>query len=70
MVLAADDHGVHRGHAVFDTLAIIEGRVYLLDAHLARFFNSAAAAGLTLPFSRSQVRRVVLETAVTWYRMT
>lgn len=63
MVLAADDHGVHRGHAVFDTLAIIEGRVYLLDAHLARFFNSAAAAGLTLPFSRSQVRRVVLETA-------
>ena len=63
MVVAADDHGVHRGHAVFDTAAIIEGRIFMLDAHLARFFTSAAAAGLALPFSRAQVRRVVLETA-------
>ena len=63
MVLAADDHGVHRGHAVFDTLAIIEGRIYQVDAHLARFFRSAALAGLMLPFSRAQVKRVLLETA-------
>jgi 4-amino-4-deoxychorismate lyase len=63
MVVAADDHGVHRGHAVFDTAALIEGRIYLLDAHLDRFYGCAAAAGLTLPFSRAQVRRTVLETA-------
>jgi len=63
MVVAADDHGLHRGHAVFDTAALIEGRIYMLDAHLDRFYACAAAAGLRLPFSRAQVRRTVLETA-------
>jgi len=62
-VVHADDHAFHRGHAVFDTCEIIEGHTYALDAHLARFFASADAARLALPFSRAQVRRVILETA-------
>ena len=63
MVVAADDHAVHRGHAVFESVALVEGRLYMLDAHLDRLFRSAASAGLVLPFNRPQVRRVVLETA-------
>lgn len=62
-VIHADDHGFHRGHAVFDTVEIIEGCAYDLDAHLTRFFASAEAARLDLPCTRAQVRRIVLETA-------
>lgn len=60
---------MHRGHAVFDTAEIVEGRLYALDDHLERFFASAARARLRLPFSRAQVRRVVLETAAAGRRM-
>ena len=34
MVLPLDDHMVHRGHAVFDTAAIVNGMLYQLDVHL------------------------------------
>ena len=68
-VVHFDDHLVHRGHAVFDTAEIVEGRLYALDDHLERFFASAALARLRLPFSRAQVRRTVLETAAAGRRM-
>lgn len=68
-VVHFDDHLVHRGHAVFDTAEIIEGRLYALDDHLERFFRSAALARLRLPFPREQVRRVVLETAAAGRKM-
>ena len=60
---------VHRGHAVFDTAPIIEGRLYALDDHLERFFQSASRARLRLPFSRAQVRRTILETAAAGRKM-
>ena len=34
MVLPMDDHMVHRGHAVFDTAALVNGMLYQLDPHL------------------------------------
>src|ERR1041385_7176333 len=37
MVLPFDDHMVHRGHGVFDTAAIVSGKIYDLEAHLDRF---------------------------------
>ncbi|MEZ5419042.1 MAG: hypothetical protein R2708_17135 [Vicinamibacterales bacterium] len=42
MVLLFDDHMVHRGHGVFDTASLVDGRIYDLDAHLDRFIQSAA----------------------------
>ena len=47
MVLPFDDHMVHRGHAIFDTAAIVDGRIYDLEAHLDRFIRSAAHSKLT-----------------------
>lgn len=32
-----DDHMVHRGHAVFDTVLITDGHLYQLPEHVARF---------------------------------
>lgn len=68
-VVHFDDHLVHRGHAVFDTAEIIEGRLFALDDHLERFFASAARARLRLPFSRAQIRRTVIETAAAGRKM-
>ena len=34
MVIPFDDHMVHRGHGIFDTAAIANGRIYDLEAHL------------------------------------
>src|SRR5678809_1480573 len=52
MVLPFDDHMVHRGHGVFDTAAIVDGKIYDLEAHLDRFVRSAATSRLTLPCAR------------------
>ena len=63
MVIPFDDHMVHRGHAVFDTAAIVNGMMYQLEAHLNRFERSASMARIPLPFPRSQIREIILKTA-------
>src|SRR5687768_3634542 len=63
MVLPLDDHMVHRGHAVFDTATLIHGMLYQLEPHLERLLRSAALARIPLPFSREQLRRIILDTA-------
>src|SRR5262245_64771856 len=49
MVIPFDDHMVHRGHGIFDTAAIVGGKIYDLEAHLDRFIRSAKNSKLTLP---------------------
>ncbi|MCU1623110.1 MAG: aminotransferase class [Frankiales bacterium] len=48
-VLRADDLGVVRGEAVFETLRVLDGRPCLLAEHLTRFAHSAARLGIDLP---------------------
>jgi 4-amino-4-deoxychorismate lyase len=63
MVLPLDDHMVHRGHAVFDTAAVVRGMLYQLDPHLDRLLESARGARIPLPFERDRLRQIILETA-------
>jgi branched-subunit amino acid aminotransferase/4-amino-4-deoxychorismate lyase len=49
MSLPIDEHMVHRGHAVFDTLTVVNGRGYLLDRHVRRIVDSAEKARIELP---------------------
>ena len=63
MVLPLDDHMVHRGHAVFDTATLTHGMLYQLDPHLDRLLRSAELARIPLPFSREQLRQIILDTA-------
>src|SRR5438552_7000451 len=63
MVLPLDDHMVHRGHAVFDTAILTHGTLYQLDPHLDRLLRSAESARISLPFSREQLRQIILDTA-------
>jgi branched-subunit amino acid aminotransferase/4-amino-4-deoxychorismate lyase len=48
-VLHADDEGVLRARAVFETLRVYGGVPFRLDEHLARFALSAARVGLPPP---------------------
>ncbi len=63
MVLPLDDHMVHRGHAVFDTAALIRGMLYQLEPHLDRLLRSAEAARIKPPAQREQLRQIILDTA-------
>ena len=63
MVLPFDDHIVHRGHGVFDTAAIVDGKIYDLEAHLDRFVRSAGLSRLPLPCPREEMREIIARTA-------
>jgi len=62
MVIPFDDHMVHRGHGIFDTAGIVNGKIYDLDAHLDRFLRSAERSKLKLPGSRADMRDIIIKT--------
>lgn len=62
MVIPFDDHMVHRGHGIFDTASIVDGRIYDLEAHLDRFIRSAGRSNLPLPATREQMRDLIVGT--------
>jgi branched-chain amino acid aminotransferase len=57
------DHGLLYGDGVFEGIRLAGGRVFRLDAHLARLRHSARAIGLALPGGADAIRRIVLDTA-------
>lgn len=61
MVIPFDDHMVHRGHGIFDTAALVEGKIYDLEAHLDRFVRSARNSKIPLP-DRSEMRDIIVRT--------
>ena len=63
MVIPFDDHMVHRGHGVFDTAAIVDGKIYDLEAHLDRFVRSATTSRLALPCAREEMRDIIARSA-------
>jgi 4-amino-4-deoxychorismate lyase len=62
MVVPFDDHMVHRGHGVFDTAAVVAGKIYDLEAHLDRFIRSARTSRLTVPCPREEMRDLIVAT--------
>ena len=63
MVLPFDDHMVHRGHGIFDTAGLVNGKIYDLEAHLDRFIASAERSKLRLPCPRAEMRDIIVGTA-------
>src|SRR5688500_5623175 len=62
MLIPFDDHMVHRGHGIFDTAGLVEGKIYDLQAHLDRFLLSAERSRLRLPGSREEIRDIIVKT--------
>jgi branched-chain amino acid aminotransferase len=62
MQVPADDHLVHRGDGVFETMKCVGGAVYALPGHLARLQASARAIGLTRAYSEEALREIIRKT--------
>jgi len=56
------DHGLLYGDGVFEGIRFYNGRVFLLEDHLDRLYDSAKAIMLTVPLDRAAMQEVVLET--------
>ena len=63
MAVPIDDHMVHRGHGVFDTATLADGRLYRLGIHVDRMLNSAALARIDHPWSAEDLVEMVVDTA-------
>src|SRR2546425_3116280 len=55
------DHGLLYGDGVFEGLRAYNGRVFKLERHVERLFDSAKAIRLEIPLSREEVASVVLD---------
>ncbi|MCD6505856.1 branched-chain-amino-acid transaminase [Candidatus Poribacteria bacterium] len=56
------DHGLLYGDGVFEGIRSYSGRVFKLDEHLKRLYDSAKAIMLRIPLEMEEMREVVLET--------
>lgn len=63
MLLPLDDHLLHRGDGVFESLKYVGRKLYQLDAHLGRMQKSAKAIALTPPCAWEDIRAAVLAVA-------
>lgn len=62
MLVPVEDHVVHRGDGVFETLKCVTGGLYNLDAHLQRLERSAQGIGMVLPVSLDVLTRWIKAT--------
>jgi branched-chain amino acid aminotransferase len=56
------DHGLLYGDGVFEGIRAYSGRVFKLERHVERLFDSAKAIRLDIPATRDEVAALVLET--------
>jgi branched-chain amino acid aminotransferase len=56
------DHGFLYGDGVFEGIRAYNGRVFKLEAHVDRLFESAHTLGITVPMSREEMAQAILET--------
>lgn len=55
------DHGLLYGDGIFEGIRSYNGRIFERDAHIKRFYNSAKAIRLQLPFTMEQIDRALDE---------
>lgn len=60
-LIPIDDHLVHRGDGVFETMKFKKRKIYLLKEHLERLKRSAKSIYLDPPCSWEDVERIILE---------
>lgn len=63
MVIPIFDRQFHRAHAVFETVAIINNRLILLDEHLARMESGCKLVHIDLPMPLAAIREKVIDLA-------
>lgn len=61
-VVSVFDHGLLYGDGVFEGIRAYNGRVFLLDEHIDRLYDSAKAIALTIPMTKEDMAKAVVET--------
>lgn len=56
------DHGLLYGDGIFEGIRAYNGRVFRLEEHLDRLYDSARTIMLEIPLSREEMREAILET--------
>lgn len=56
------DHGLLYGDGIFEGIRAYAGRVFRLEEHLERLFQSARSILIDIPMSRDELREALLET--------
>jgi branched-chain amino acid aminotransferase len=56
------DHGFLYGDGVFEGIRAYNGRVFRLDGHLDRMYDSAKAIDLKVPLSKDEMKKAIIET--------
>jgi branched-chain amino acid aminotransferase len=63
LVISVRDLGFTRGYAVFDFLITYPShRPFMLSKHIDRLFNSATMIGLSVPWTKEQIKEWVMQT--------
>jgi branched-chain amino acid aminotransferase len=63
MLIPLDDHLIHRGDGIFETVKFIDRRIYQLEAHLERMEKNCRAIFITPPVPFTRIRDLVLDVA-------
>jgi branched-chain amino acid aminotransferase len=61
-VVSVFDHGLLYGDGVFEGIRAYNGRVFLLDEHIDRLYDSAKAIALEIPMTKDEMSKAVVET--------
>lgn len=60
--LSVFDRGFQYGDGVFEGLRCYEGKIFKLEEHVLRLFDSARAIHIQMPLSHSEMKRAIKET--------
>ncbi len=61
-VVSVFDHGLLYGDGVFEGIRAYNGRVFLLDEHIDRLYDSAKAIALNIPMTKEEMSQAVVDT--------
>lgn len=56
------DHGLLYGDGIFEGICVYEGRIFRLEEHLKRLYESARTIGLRIPLTPAQFETAIVET--------
>src|ERR1700757_4362937 len=56
------DHGLLYGDGIFEGIRFYDGRVFRLEEHLERLWDSARSICLEIPIGRGEITEALLET--------
>ena len=63
LIISPRDLGFTRGYAVYDFFRTYNGhKPFMFDYHIDRFFNSASAINLSLPWTKKEIKTIIKET--------